>query len=192
MFNIILFGPPGAGKGTLAKNLVEKYNFVHLSTGDMIRKEIADGTPFGKKASDIINRGELLSDELVIELIKTRMESGDHSKIFGYIFDGFPRTVVQAEKLTEMLKSAHLPLNAFVMLEVPRNVLIERMLNRAKIENRLDDNEEVIANRFKEYEEKTLPVYDYFKKEGICFDIDAIGPPERTVRIFEESIPFDK
>ena len=191
MYNLVLFGPPGSGKGTLAKNLVNKYNFVHISTGDMIRKEIADGTELGKVAADIINKGDLLSDEIVIKMIASRI-AAEGSEVYGFIFDGFPRTVAQAEELDKMLKKANYPLNAFVSLDVPKDLLMTRMLNRAKIENRADDTEEVILNRFKEYEEKTLPVSDYFKKEGIWFEIDSIGPPERTLRIAEETLHFSK
>ena len=153
MYNLALFGPPGSGKGTLAKNLVDKYNFIHISTGDMIRKEIADGTELGKMAADIINNGALLSDDIVIKMIESRIKSED-SSVFGFIFDGFPRTVAQAEALTKLLKEIGTPLNAFVKLNVPQDVLMERMLKRAAIENRADDTEEVILNRFKERSEE--------------------------------------
>ena len=191
MYNLALFGPPGSGKGTLAKNLVEKYGFIHLSTGDMIRKEITDQTELGKMAAEIINSGALLSDDIVIKMIQKRIES-EPTESFGFIFDGFPRTVTQAEALSKMLKENGTPLNAFVKLDVPQEILMERMLRRAEIENRPDDTEEVILNRFKEYEAKTLPVFDYFKNENICFEIDSIGPPERTVRIFDEALGFNK
>lgn len=191
MYNLALFGPPGSGKGTLAKNLVEKYNFIHISTGDMIRSEISKGSDLGKMAADIINSGALLSDDIVIKMIESRIKS-EGTEVFGFIFDGFPRTVAQAEALTQMLNAMGTPLNAFVKLDVPQEVLMERMLRRAQIENRPDDTEEVILNRFKEYDAKTLPVFDYFKNQNICFEIDAIGPPERTVRIFDEALGFNK
>lgn len=191
MYNLALFGPPGSGKGTLAKNLVDKYNFIHISTGDMIRKEIADGTELGKMAADIINNGALLSDDIVIKMIESRIKSED-SSVFGFIFDGFPRTVAQAEALTKLLKEIGTPLNAFVKLNVPQDVLMERMLKRAAIENRADDTEEVILNRFKEYEAKTLPVYDYFKSEDICYEIEAIYTPQRIVEITEELLKFNQ
>ena len=191
MYNLALFGPPGSGKGTLAKNLVEKYGFIHLSTGDMIRKEIADQTELGKMAAEIINSGALLSDDIVIKMIQKRIES-ESTESFGFIFDGFPRTGTQAEALSKMLKENGTPLNPFVKLDVTQEILMERMLRRAEIENRPDDTEEVILNRFKEYEAKTLPVFDYFKNENICFEIDSIGPPERTVRIFDEALGFNK
>lgn len=187
MYNIALFGPPGAGKGTLAKNLINKYNFIHISTGDMIRREIAEGTELGKRAESIIGRGELLSDELVIEMIKSKMDEAD-GDIYGFIFDGFPRTVKQAESLSQMLNENGFSLDAFVKLEVPRPVLIERMLKRAKIENRPDDTEEVIINRFKEYEAKTLPVFDYFNAKGVCFEIEAVDTPENILTMVEKTL----
>ena len=173
MLNIALFGPPGAGKGTQAKKIVEKYNLAHLSTGDMIRKEIADGTEFGKMAEGIINRGELLSDEFVVALIENRV---NHVRgVDGFLFDGFPRTVAQAEKLDQMLAKSGSPLNGLVSIAVPHDELMRRMLQRAKIEGRADDTEEVIENRFREYQAKTLPVADHYKAQGKCFDVDGFG-----------------
>ena len=173
MLNIALFGPPGAGKGTQAKKIVEKYNLAHLSTGDMIRKEIADGTELGRMAEGIINRGELLSDEFVVALIENRIA---HLKdVDGFLFDGFPRTVAQAEKLDQMLSKSGTPLNGLISIDVPHDELMRRMLQRAKIEGRADDNEEVIENRFREYRAKTLPVADHYKAQGKCFDVDGFG-----------------
>lgn len=191
MYNLALFGPPGAGKGTLAKILVEKYQFIHISTGDMIRKEIADGSELGKMAAEIINNGQLLSDDIVIKMIESRIKS-EASDVFGFIFDGFPRTVAQAEALTELLNNMGNPLNAFVKLEVPQDVLMARMLRRAAIENRADDTEEVILNRFKEYEAKTLPVFDYFKKQNICFEIKAIATPDEIACNIVNRLGFNK
>ena len=191
MYNLALFGPPGAGKGTLAKILVEKYQFIHISTGDMIRKEIADGSELGKMAAEIINNGQLLSDDIVIKMIESRIKS-EASDVFGFIFDGFPRTVAQAEALTELLNNMGNPLNAFVKLEVPQDVLMARMLRRAAIENRADDTEEVILNRFKEYEAKTLPVFDYFKKQNICFEIETIATPDEIACNIVNRLGFNK
>ena len=140
MLNIALFGPPGAGKGTQAKKIVEKYNLAHLSTGEMIRKEIAEGSDFGKMAAGIINKGELLSDEFVVALIENSIEH--HKNVDGFLFDGFPRTVRQAEILDEMLAKTGHPLSALVSIDVPHDELMRRMLERAKIEGRADDNEE--------------------------------------------------
>ena len=134
MLNIALFGPPGAGKGTQAKRIVEKYNLAHLSTGDMIRKEIAEGTELGKMAQDIINRGELLSDEFVVKLIANSMAAC--RGVDGFLFDGFPRTVAQAEILDTMLEKEGTPLKGLICIHVPFEELKRRMLERAKIEGR--------------------------------------------------------
>ena len=178
MLNIALFGPPGAGKGTQAKKLVEKYNLAHLSTGDMIRKEIAEGTELGKMASGIINRGELLSDEFVVALIKNSIEHT--SGVSGFLFDGFPRTVAQAEILDGMLSEMGHPLSALIRVDVPHDELMRRMLERAKIEGRADDNEAVIENRFKEYEEKTLPVADHYEHQGKLQTVVGLGTVEEV------------
>lgn len=171
MLNIALFGPPCAGKGTQAKKIVEKYHLVHLSTGDMIRKEIANGTELGKMASDIINSGALLSDEFVIRLIQDSIAKNAHAA--GFLFDGFPRTVAQAEKLDEMLAATGAPLRCLLNIEVPEQELKRRMLERAKIEGRADDTEEAITKRFEEYRAKTLPVAKHYTK--ICFDVKGDG-----------------
>lgn len=130
MLNIALFGPPGAGKGTQAKKIVEKYNLAHLSTGDMIRKEIAEGTELGKMAEEIIARGELLSDEFVVRLIENSM--AQHRGVNGFLFDGFPRTVAQAEILDRMLEKEGTPLKGLICIHVPFEELKRRMLERAK------------------------------------------------------------
>ena len=171
MLNIALFGPPGAGNGTQAKRIVEKYNLVHISTGDMIRKEIADGTELGKMAADIINRGELLSDEFVVRLIENSIAT--HKGANGFLFDGFPRTVAQAEILDNMLGKEGTPLKGLICIDVPFTELKRRMLERAKIEGRADDNEEVIENRFKEYNSKTVHVANYYKNKGLHIDIEG-------------------
>jgi adenylate kinase len=171
MLNIALFGPPGAGKGTQAKRIVEKYNLVHLSTGDMIRQQIAEGTELGKMAQDIINRGELLSDEFVVNLIANKMSS--YQGVNGFLFDGFPRTVAQAEILDRMLEKEGTPLKGLLSISVPFEELTRRMLERAKIEGRADDNEEVIEKRFREYNDKTIHVANHYKQKGIYIDIEG-------------------
>lgn len=188
MLNIALFGPPGAGKGTQAKKIVEKYNLAHLSTGEMIRKEITEGSDFGKMAAGIINKGELLSDEFVVALIENSIEH--HKNVDGFLFDGFPRTVRQAEILDEMLAKTGHPLSALVSIDVPHDELMRRMLERAKIEGRADDNEEVIENRFREYRAKTLPVADHYKIQKKHFSVNGHGSVddvfESITKILEE------
>lgn len=186
MLNIALFGPPGAGKGTQAKKIVEKYNLAHLSTGDMIRKEIQEGTELGKMAADIINRGELLSDEFVVRLIENSMEH--HKGVNGFLFDGFPRTVAQAEILDEMLGKDGHALKGLISIRVPFEELKRRMLERAKIEGRADDNEEVIENRFREYNDKTIHVANHYKKKGVYIDVEGNCPVEEVFRSIATAI----
>lgn len=171
MLNIALFGPPGAGKGTQAKKIVDKYGMVHISTGDMIRKEIAAGTELGRMAAEIINRGELLSDELVVKMIASSI--AEHKGCKGFLFDGFPRTVAQAEILDELLEKEGTPLRGLIRINVPFDELKRRMLERAKIEGRADDNEEVIERRFVEYNEKTVHVANYYKGKGLLQEIEG-------------------
>lgn len=178
MLNIALFGPPGAGKGTQAKRIVEKYNLAHLSTGDMIRKEIAEGTELGKMAQDIISRGELLSDEFVVELIANSMSNAKGVK--GFLFDGFPRTVAQAEILDKMLEKEGHPLKGLICINVPFEELKRRMLERAKIEGRADDNEEAIAKRFHEYNDKTIHVANHYRKKGVHVDVEGNCPVDKV------------
>ena len=179
MLNIALFGPPCAGKGTQAKRIVKNYNLAHLSTGDMIRKEIAAGCELGKIAEDIINSGQLLSDEFVIRLIQDSIAHSEN--VEGFLFDGFPRTVAQAEKLDEILKENGAPLAGLLNIEVPETELKRRMLERAHIEGRADDTEEAIHNRFKEYHAKTVPVAKHY--QTICHTVKGDGTMEE---VFEE------
>lgn len=186
MLNIALFGPPGAGKGTQAKRIVEKYNLAHLSTGDMIRKEIAEGSELGKMAQDIINRGELLSDEFVVKLIANRMSAC--CGVNGFLFDGFPRTVAQAEILDTMLEKEGDPLKCLICIHVPFEELKRRMLERAKIEGRADDNEEVIEKRFREYNDKTVHVASHYKKKGVHIDVEGNCPVDEVFHSIIQAI----
>ena len=173
MLNIALFGPPGAGKGTQAKRIVDKYKLVHLSTGDMIRREIAEGTDLGKMAESIINRGELLSDEFVVELIANSM--AQHRKAAGFLFDGFPRTVAQAEILDQMLEHEGTPLKGLISINVPFEELKRRILERAKTDGRADDNEETIKKRLTVYHNQTSPLIDWYKADGKYTYIKGTG-----------------
>ncbi|MGL5684121.1 MAG: adenylate kinase [Marinifilaceae bacterium] len=173
MLNIALFGAPGAGKGTQAKKIAQKYNLAHISTGEIIRGEIAKGSELGKMAEQLIANGNLLSDELVIDMIADSIEK--NKGVNGFLFDGFPRTVAQAEKLDEMLSGIGEPLKGLINLEVPFEELKRRMLQRASEEGRADDNEAAIENRFKEYHNKTVQVSDYYKNKNLRFDIQGHG-----------------
>ena len=171
MKNIVIFGAPGAGKGTQSDFIVEKYGLTHISTGDLLRKEIADQTDLGKRIKDIMDAGQLVSDEIVIEMIDNAIARDNK----GILFDGFPRNVAQAEVLDQLLTKHGRTLTCMIRLDVPREELIRRMLERAKISGRSDDNEETIKNRLVEYENKTLPVSEYYAKQGKRLLINGLG-----------------
>ncbi|MCK7537083.1 MAG: nucleoside monophosphate kinase [Marinilabiliales bacterium] len=137
MFNIALFGPPGAGKGTQSKLLIDKFNLAYISTGDILREEIADGTDLGKSAKSVIEQGGLVSDEIIVQIIEKKIKT--NTEVNGFLFDGFPRTVVQAYILEGLLAKLNTSLNCMISLEVPQDVLMNRMLERSKKENRIDD-----------------------------------------------------
>lgn len=172
MLNIALFGPPGAGKGTQSKYLVEKYNLLYISTGDILRKEIAEGSDLGNKAKDVIAGGNLASDDLIVQIIEKRIENENRD---GILFDGFPRTVVQAYILDGLLLKLNTQLTFMLSLEVPKEELVQRLLERGKTSGRNDDNMAVIQKRLKEYDEKTLPLIDFYKERGKYISIDGVG-----------------
>ncbi len=190
MFNIALFGPPGAGKGTQAKKLMDRYNLAHLATGDILREEMSQGTDLGKKVKNVIKKGELVSDDLIVQLIEKKMQ--ENTEADGFLFDGFPRTYIQAYILEGLLLKLNTSLSCMISLEVPEDELMRRMLERAKKENRSDDTEEVIKNRFEEYKSKTIPVANFYKEKGIYFEIDGVGSIdevfERIVNTIEEKL----
>lgn len=175
MKNIVIFGAPGAGKGTQSDFIVEKYNLTHISTGDLLRKEIADKTPLGLRIKSIMDAGQLVSDDIVVEMIDNAIARDTK----GILFDGFPRTVAQAETLDRLLAKHGRTLTCMVRLDVPREELIRRMLERAKVSGRSDDNEETIKNRLVEYENKTLPVASYYEKQGKAVAINGLGDIQR-------------
>ena len=175
MKNIVIFGAPGAGKGTQSDYIVERYGLTHISTGDLLRKEIADQTELGKRIKSIMDAGQLVSDDIVIEMIDNAI--GRDTK--GILFDGFPRNVAQAEVLDQLLAKHGRTLTCMVRLDVPREELIRRMLERAKTSGRSDDNEETIKHRLVEYENKTLPVAAYYNKQGKELKINGLGDIKR-------------
>lgn len=175
MINIILFGAPGAGKGTQSDFLVKKYNLNHISTGDLLRKEIADQTELGKRIKSIMDSGSLVSDDIVVEMIDNAIAKDTQ----GILFDGFPRNVAQAETLDQLMAKHGRSITCMISLDVPREELIRRMLERAKISGRSDDNEETIKNRLKEYEAKTLPVADYYERKGLHLKVNGFGDIEQ-------------
>lgn len=186
MLNIALFGPPGAGKGTQSALIMKKYNLSYIATGDILRKEIAGKTPLGLEAQKIISEGGLVSDEIIVQIIEARIKA-DHSSE-GFLFDGFPRTYVQAYILDGLLTKFHTSLTALISLEVDPDEAMIRLLERAKTSNRTDDNEVVIKNRLKEYEQKTLPVLQFYKDQGIHGAVNGIGAVEDVFQRIENKI----
>lgn len=177
MLNLVLFGPPGAGKGTQAEYLKENYHLAHLSTGDLLRSELAQGTALGKEAKKFMDKGELVPDEVVIGMIRSRLENSSDTK--GFIFDGFPRTVEQAKALDQLLDDYETPISAMLSLEVEKQELIDRLLSRGKDSGRADDQDEsVIENRINVYNEKTAPLKEYYRKQGKYHPIDGMGSIE--------------
>lgn len=186
MLNIILFGPPGAGKGTQSRYICEKYNLTYISTGEMLREEIANKTEIGKQVEDIINKGHLVSDEIVEEIIEERMEA--HPDAVGFLFDGYPRTIKQAEDLEVILPKHNTEIAGVLSLEVPEDILIQRMLDRGKTEGRADDNIDTIKRRFMEYHEKTKPLLDFYKNKGLLHEINGVGNIEEISKELCETI----
>lgn len=163
MFNLILFGPPGSGKGTQSEKLIAKYGLKHLSTGDLLRSEISRQTPLGKEAQNFMDKGQLVPDEVVIGMISSALDANPHAK--GFLFDGFPRTAAQAEALDKLLDLKEAPIAVMLALEVSESELIKRLLKRGETSGRSDDNNEnVIRARITEYHNKTAVVADYYKQ----------------------------
>lgn len=174
MLNIVLFGPPGAGKGLQAKNIAEKYGLRHLSTGELIREEIANGSPLGKSMEDYIARGQLAPDQLVLDMVSDYLTH--HPDIEGTIFDGFPRTIVQAEKFDHILKEHGTSVAVMLALEVPDDVAVERIILRGERDGRADDlSEATIRNRLHIYSDVTAPVAGHYQKQGKFVPIDGLG-----------------
>ena len=174
MINFLIFGPPGSGKGTQSVKLAEKFNLVHLSTGDMLRAEIAAGTELGKKMSSIMSSGELVPDEVVVEMIAAKIDKTEGAA--GFLFDGFPRTVAQTETLEKMLNGRGMNIDLMLVLDVDHDELVKRLTLRAEQSGRPDDKDPaVIENRIEVYKSKTQPIIDYCRERNIYQPVDGMG-----------------
>ena len=178
MLNVALFGPPGAGKGTQSKFLIDEYNLHYISTGDILRKEIKEESVLGLEAKSIIAAGGLVSDEIIVQIIEKTINENPHAN--GFLFDGFPRTYIQAYILEGLMIKLNTKLDCLISLEVGEDISVERLLERGKISGRSDDNETVIRNRLKEYREKTIPVLTYFEEKGIYHNINGVNTVENV------------
>lgn len=177
MFNLILFGPPGSGKGTQSDKVVEKYGFVHISTGNLLREEMRQETPLGLEAKSFMDKGQLVPDEVVIGMVDSFIDK--HRKARGVLFDGFPRTVAQAEALDRLLELKKNEVDRVIVLEVDEDELIKRLLNRAKTSDRSDDaDEKVLRNRQEVYRRETLPVAAHYARSKKVAYIDGMGSIE--------------
>ncbi len=174
MKNIVIFGAPGAGKGTQSDKIIEKYGLGHISTGDVLRNEIKNGTELGKTAKGFIDQGQLIPDDLMIDILASVYDSfgKDHA---GVIFDGFPRTTPQAEALKKMLAERGHQIAAMIELHVPEDELMKRLLLRGQLSGRSDDNEETIKKRLDVYHNQTSPLIDWYEKEGIHYHVEGLG-----------------
>jgi adenylate kinase len=174
MFNLILFGPPGSGKGTQSERLISKYGLKHLSTGDLLRSEIAGLTPLGLAARSYMDKGQLVPDEVVIEMISSALDNNPQAN--GFLFDGFPRTTAQAEALDKLLTQKGTSIAVVLALQVSETELVKRLLNRGLTSGRSDDTkEDVIRARLAEYEKKTAAVADHYKKYDKCVFVNGEG-----------------
>ena len=176
MLNIVIFGAPGSGKGTQSERIVEKYGINHISTGDLLRAEIKNGTELGKTAKGYIDQGQLIPDELMIDILASVFDSFKDSK--GVIFDGFPRTIAQAEALKKMLAERGQDVSVMVDLDVPEEELMVRLIKRGKDSGRADDNEETIKKRLHVYHSQTAPLIDWYKNEKKYQHINGLGTME--------------
>jgi len=187
MFNLILFGPPGSGKGTQSEKLIEKFGWIHLSTGDLLRKEIANETQLGLEAKAFMDKGQLVPDEVVIGMIGSALDANPTAK--GFLFDGFPRTTAQAEALDTLLISKGSEITLVLALEVSEEELVARLLNRGKTSSRPDDRDEsVIRKRLEEYEKKTAAVAHHYAKFDKVAKVKGEGSIEEIFQSLREQI----
>lgn len=173
MINLVLFGPPGAGKGTQSEKLIQKYGFVHISTGDLFRWHTKNDTPLGKKVKEIMNSGALVPDEITISMLKEELDSNPDAN--GFLFDGFPRTVAQAEALDTFMANNNTAIHFIIALDVKEKELRERIAKRRTVENRADDEEDKLNKRITEYFSKTIHVLPFYEKQGRLNTVNGVG-----------------
>lgn len=174
MINLILFGPPGSGKGTQAAKLVDKYQLLHISTGDLFRYEMKNDTPLGLEAKRYMAKGELVPDAVTVGMLRNKVEA--NPDVEGYIFDGFPRTIPQCEALDKLLEELGTGISKLIMLDVPDEEIVDRIKKRGETSGRPDDNDEiVIRNRIDVYKSETTPVFDYYAQKGKSVKINGVG-----------------
>lgn len=187
MLNIVLFGPPGSGKGTQAEKLVDKYGVLHISTGDLFRYEMSNDTPLGVKAKEYMAKGELVPDEVTIGMLKNKVNA--NPDVSGFIFDGFPRTIVQAEALDEFLEEKGTEIHVLLALDVPEDELVGRLIKRGATSGRADDNDEnTIRHRISVYNNETAQVFDYYKESNKSVKINGIGSIEEISKLLNDAI----
>ncbi|HWV65470.1 adenylate kinase [Chitinophaga sp.] len=187
MVNLILFGPPGSGKGTQSANIIQKYGLIHLSTGDLLRSEIGDKTPLGLEAKKFMDQGLLVPDEVVIGMISSKLDANVDAR--GFIFDGFPRTTAQAEALDKLLALKKTSISTVLSLEVPEDELIKRLLNRGLTSGRSDDaSEDVVKARIVEYHNKTAPVADHYAKFGKFKKVKGDGTEDEVFELLSKEL----
>ena len=187
MINLILFGPPGSGKGTQAAKLVEKYELLHISTGDLFRYEMGNNTPLGEKAKSFMAKGELVPDEVTIGMLRNKVEANPDVK--GYIFDGFPRTIPQCEALDDLLCEKDQEVSLLLMLDVEEEELVKRLLLRGESSGRADDTDEsIIRNRIEIYDNETAPVFHYYEQKGVGKKVNGIGSIDEIFGRLSEAI----
>ncbi len=183
---VVFLGPPGSGKGTQGALLAERLGVPAISTGDILRAAVREGTPLGRQAQAIMEKGDLVSDDLIIALIRERTSEGDARA--GFILDGFPRTLAQAEALESMLAGNGDAVSAVVNFSVPESDLVSRMLGRAKAEGRADDRPETIRERLRVYRDKTEPLVDYYRKRDLLADVDGVGSREEIASRIDNAL----
>ena len=186
MFNLVLFGPPGSGKGTQSQNIVNTYNLQHISTGDLLRDEVTRHTPLGVEAQKYMDQGLLVPDEVVIGMISSKIDETPDAR--GFVFDGFPRTRAQAEALDKLLEFKNTKIDLVLALEVSEEELMKRLVGRGLTSGRSDDNEEVIAKRIKEYRAKTEPVASYYDSYGKLETVTGNHPIDETFRLLSKNL----